>query len=214
MGRPVRGARLPGAVRSPSRSRDLPEALTQTDVGDALTGLAERGLAAPARLLRPTRPARPSPRPWTSTSSNGASSPTASTRPTATSCRRAGTLAGRPLVAYHPPPRRAGGDLRGAAHRPGGPSGSGAGEPRLRTTRSVLAGRTRRVAALPGLPARQPAARRDCRLGGRPADSDCPIVPAPAYARRRCAASPAAAPTVCTRPCWSPSPTCGTGWCT
>ncbi|MFC7706970.1 hypothetical protein [Micromonospora lupini] len=44
---------------SPGGWQDLPEALTWTDVGDALTGLAERGLAVPARLLRPGSPRPP-----------------------------------------------------------------------------------------------------------------------------------------------------------
>ncbi|MEU8331051.1 hypothetical protein [Micromonospora sp. NPDC048839] len=53
----VPGSPVPSG--SPSRWRDLPEALTHTDVGDALTGLAERGLAVPARLLRPDSPRPP-----------------------------------------------------------------------------------------------------------------------------------------------------------
>ncbi|SCL29720.1 hypothetical protein GA0070616_3937 [Micromonospora nigra] len=44
---------------SPGRCHGLPEALTRTDEAAALTGLAERGLAAPARLLRPGSPRPP-----------------------------------------------------------------------------------------------------------------------------------------------------------
>ncbi|GGO30326.1 hypothetical protein [Micromonospora parathelypteridis] len=43
----------------PGGCPDLPEALIHTDVDSALAGLAERGLAAPARLLRPDSPRPP-----------------------------------------------------------------------------------------------------------------------------------------------------------
>ncbi|WP_185755215.1 hypothetical protein [Micromonospora sp. A202] len=56
LGHPVRGARLPG---TPAWCQDLPEALTRADVAHALTGIAERGLTAPARLLRPDSPRPP-----------------------------------------------------------------------------------------------------------------------------------------------------------
>ncbi|MEU1585333.1 hypothetical protein [Micromonospora sp. NPDC005710] len=44
---------------SPGWCRDLPEVLAGTDVAKALSGLAERGLTAPARLLRPDSPRPP-----------------------------------------------------------------------------------------------------------------------------------------------------------
>lgn len=53
----VPGSPVPSG--SPGRWRHLLEALTHTDVGDALTGLAERGLAVPARLLHPDWPRPP-----------------------------------------------------------------------------------------------------------------------------------------------------------
>ncbi|MEU1396961.1 hypothetical protein ABZ403_13000 [Micromonospora zamorensis] len=43
----------------PGWHRDLPEVLTHTDVAAALTGLTERGRAVPARLLRPDSPRPP-----------------------------------------------------------------------------------------------------------------------------------------------------------
>ncbi|MEU7797756.1 hypothetical protein AB0B10_00625 [Micromonospora arborensis] len=49
----------PVPLGSPSWCRDLPEVLACTDVAKALSGLAERGLAAPARLLRPDSPRPP-----------------------------------------------------------------------------------------------------------------------------------------------------------
>ncbi|MGC4867248.1 hypothetical protein ACLQ3B_17665 [Micromonospora sp. DT53] len=49
----------PVPLGSPGWCRDLPEVLACTDVAKALTGLAERGLAAPARLLRPDSPRPP-----------------------------------------------------------------------------------------------------------------------------------------------------------
>ncbi|MDG4837168.1 hypothetical protein O7631_11640 [Micromonospora sp. WMMD967] len=53
----VPGSPMPPGL--PGWCRDLPEALTSTDMADALTGLAERGLAAAARLLRPDSPRPP-----------------------------------------------------------------------------------------------------------------------------------------------------------
>ncbi|MEO3769902.1 hypothetical protein [Micromonospora sp. B9E7] len=53
----VPGSPVPAGT--PGSCRDLPEALARTDVATALTGLAERGLAAPARLLRPDAPRSP-----------------------------------------------------------------------------------------------------------------------------------------------------------
>ncbi|MFF0154738.1 hypothetical protein [Micromonospora sp. NPDC005203] len=53
----VPGSPVPSG--SSGRWRDLPEALVDTDVADALTGLADRGRAAPARLLRPDSPRPP-----------------------------------------------------------------------------------------------------------------------------------------------------------
>ena len=49
----------PVPLGSPGWCRDLPEVLACTDVAKALNGLAERGLAAPARLLRPDSPRPP-----------------------------------------------------------------------------------------------------------------------------------------------------------
>ncbi|MGC4836122.1 hypothetical protein ACLQ3D_16635 [Micromonospora vinacea] len=49
----------PVPLGSPGWCRDLPEVLASTDVAKALTGLAERGLAAPARLRRPDSPRPP-----------------------------------------------------------------------------------------------------------------------------------------------------------
>ncbi|MDG4779592.1 hypothetical protein O7614_08040 [Micromonospora sp. WMMD961] len=53
----VPGSPVPSGL--PGWCRDLPEALTSTDVAGALTGLAERGMAAAARLLRPDSPRPP-----------------------------------------------------------------------------------------------------------------------------------------------------------
>ncbi|MFG1763134.1 hypothetical protein ACGFIH_07395 [Micromonospora parva] len=50
----------PVPLGSPGWCRDLLEVLACTDVAKALSGLAERGLAAPARLLRPDSPRPPS----------------------------------------------------------------------------------------------------------------------------------------------------------
>ncbi|MEU8387236.1 hypothetical protein [Micromonospora sp. NPDC048843] len=49
----------PVPLGSPGWCRDLPESLACTDVAKSLDGLAERGLAAPARLLRPDSPRPP-----------------------------------------------------------------------------------------------------------------------------------------------------------
>ncbi|WP_406067038.1 hypothetical protein [Micromonospora sp. NBC_01638] len=51
------GSPVPSGL--PGWCRGLPDALARTDVADALTSLAERGLAAPARLLRPDSPRPP-----------------------------------------------------------------------------------------------------------------------------------------------------------
>ncbi|WP_433391071.1 hypothetical protein [Micromonospora sp. KLBMP9576] len=53
------GSTVPAA--SPRLHADLSAALTRTEVTDALAGLGERGLAAPARMLRPDRPLPPAP---------------------------------------------------------------------------------------------------------------------------------------------------------
>ncbi|TNH25480.1 hypothetical protein FHG89_23035 [Micromonospora orduensis] len=49
----------PVPLGPPGWCRDLPEVLACTDVAKALSGLAERGLTAPARLLRPDSPRPP-----------------------------------------------------------------------------------------------------------------------------------------------------------
>ncbi|MBQ1017869.1 hypothetical protein KBX71_08320 [Micromonospora sp. D93] len=49
----------PVPLGSPGWCRELPEVLARTDVAKALSGLAERGLTAPARLLRPDSPRPP-----------------------------------------------------------------------------------------------------------------------------------------------------------
>ncbi|MEU4550520.1 hypothetical protein [Micromonospora violae] len=53
----VPGSPVPSGVFS--SCIDLPEAVVRTDASAALNGLAERGLAAPARLLRPDSPRPP-----------------------------------------------------------------------------------------------------------------------------------------------------------
>ncbi|MEU8085868.1 hypothetical protein AB0B57_19930 [Micromonospora sp. NPDC049101] len=169
----VPGSPVPS--RSPGRSQDLPEALTHTDVGDALTGLAERGLAVPARLLRPDSP-----------------------RPPAAPTVDVDQLERRVLADCVDPAR--GDELPGAQAlwrdgrwwhttlRPGAPVEILAEQPTGQVVRRVRVPLSRGYEP-PGpswlggpvewrpCPDCRPHNRLracDCRLGGRPADTDCP----------------------------------------
>ena len=174
---PVRGARLAGAEERDRAARPARSA-----------GRHRRGRRA--RRARRARPGRRRPA--------GAARPAAPTRragrrrgPARTpdprrlrrpgrrrrAARRAGALAGRPLVAHQPARRRTGRGPGRAAHRPGGAPGAGAVASRLHPARPVLARCGDRLAALPGLRARQPAAQlrlpprwpyRRCRLPALP----------------------------------------------
>ncbi|MET8041791.1 hypothetical protein ABZU25_13115 [Micromonospora sp. NPDC005215] len=169
----VPGSPVPSG--SPGWCRDLPEVLTRTDVATALTGLAERGLAAPARLLRPDSP-----------------------RPPAAPAVDVDQLERRVLADCVDPTD--GGDLPGAQAlwrdgrwwhstlRPGEPVETLTEQPTGQVVRRV------RVPVVRGYeppdppwlgepvdwrpcPDCRPHNRLrtcDCRLGGRPADSDCP----------------------------------------
>ncbi|WP_433130310.1 hypothetical protein ACQPWW_07025 [Micromonospora sp. CA-240977] len=165
----------PAPPGSPGWCRGLPETLIDTDVADALTGLAERGRTAPARLLRPDSP-----------------------RPPAASPVDVDRLERRVLADCVDP--AGGDDLPGAQAvwragrwwhttlRPGEPVEILAEQPTGQVVRRVHVPVTRGYEPPdpPWLgepvdwrpcPDCRPGSRLracDCRLGGRPADSDCP----------------------------------------
>ena len=210
----VPGSPVPPGM--PGWCRDLPEALARTDVADALTGLAERGLTAPARLLRPDSP-RPPGAPAVDVDqlerrvlADCVDPADGDELPGAQALWRDGRWWHTTL--------RPGEPVETLAEQPtgaGGPQGAGA-------VCAVATNRpTRPGWANPstGGPARTAGRTTGCApaTAGSAAGPPKPTARTavvPACARRRCAASPAATPTACTRPCLSPSPTCGTGWCT